>query len=379
MKEIGIYLHIPFCKQKCAYCDFLSFAGKENKMTEYIECLQKEIEHVDIKGKKVTTIYIGGGTPSYLNLSLTEKLLFTIKKHFNPESKTDIEWTIEINPGTITKEKLELYKKVGINRLSIGLQETDNKLLQEIGRIHTYQDFKKAYQLAEEANFQNINVDLMIGLPEQTIANIEKSLDSLFTLNNVKHISLYSLIVEEGTLMEKKIQKGELILPSEELEREMYWKAKKELEKNGFYHYEISNFAKPGYEAKHNLNCWKQKEYIGLGLGAHSYFHNMRYSNTPDLKEYIEKIQHQDFNITEVHEIQIKEDQEKEFMLLGLRMLDGVSIQNFKSKFVENPLYLFRKELKKLTEEELIEITGDHIRLTDKGLDLANLVWEEFV
>lgn len=379
MKELGIYVHIPFCKQKCSYCDFLSFASKEKWIKEYITCLQKEIQHILLKEKQVTTIYIGGGTPSYLSVEEIKPILKELKEKIKVKNDDSIEWSIEVNPGTVSKEKLELYKKMGINRLSIGLQETDDKLLEKIGRIHTYEDFEKTYQLASRIGFSNINVDLIIGIPGQTIEHVKESLRKITELKKIKHISIYSLIVEENTKMQEMVERGKWGLPSEEEEREMYWYAKRELEKQGFVHYEISNFAKPGYQSKHNENCWKQKEYIGVGLGAHSYQNQMRYSNTNHMEEYIRKLEKNDFSITQVHEIQTKEDKEKEYMLLGLRRLEGISIQKFKQKFASNPLYLFRRELDKLTKEGLLEVTLNHILLTDKGLDLANLVWEEFV
>ena len=296
----------------------------------------------------------------------------------------DIEITIELNPGTVDEEKIKKYKEIGINRLSIGLQSTNNKLLKEIGRIHTFEDFKNTYNLVKKVGFENINVDLMIELPNQTISDVKESLNEIIILNPT-HVSVYSLIVEENTKMEQLINNKELQLPDEELERQMYWYVKNTLELNGYNHYEISNFAKKGKESKHNLNCWEQKEYIGLGLAAYSYLNGIRYGNTSDIEKYI-NVQNflnsselEESGIRIVDEVQNLEDKRKEYMLLGLRKIDGVSIKKFKEKFVENPIFLFRKELEKLVNEELIAIDGDCIRLTNKGLDLANIVWEEFV
>ena len=276
--------------------------------------------------------------------------------------------------GTITKEKLLDYKKVGINRLSIGLQETNNSLLKQIGRIHTYEQFIEMYKLARKVGFQNINVDLMIGLPNQTIANIKDSLEKIIDFNP-EHISVYSLILEEGTKLYEKYQRKEIELPDEELERNMYWYVKNTLESNGYIHYEISNFAKKGYESKHNLDCWNQKEYIGFGLSAHSYLNGIRYSTEGDPKGS------DPFGSTHqvIHEVQTIENMQKEYMLLGLRKIEGISIQSFKNKFGENPIFLFRNELNKLVTQDLILVDGDTIKLTNKGLDLANRVWEEFV
>lgn len=384
MKELGIYIHIPFCKQKCKYCDFISYSNKEEKIKEYIKALQKEIQ---IKLKKyqkeylVDTIYLGGGTPSYIEPEKIEDIIKIVKNII--QMKENVEITIEVNPGTVTKRKLEIYKNVGINRLSIGLQTTNHERLKQIGRIHTYEMFLETYQMAKEVGFTNINVDLMIGLPKQRLKEIETDLENILLLQP-NHISIYSLIVEEGTVLEKELREGKLILPEEDLEREMYWKVKEILEKNEYEHYEISNFAKKGYQSKHNWNCWNQKEYLGFGIAAHSYMNNIRYSNIDNLQEYIEQMQYAEKiedlkKIEQIQEVQNKEEKQKEYMLLGLRKLKGISIQEFKKIFLENPIYLYRKELDKLVKEELIEVDLDSIRLSNRGLDLANLVWEEFI
>ena len=284
------------------------------------------------------------------------------------------EITIEINPGTVTEEKLKDYYNAGINRISFGLQSTNSWLLKLIGRIHSYSSFLEGYNLARKVGFKNINVDLMIGLPVQTLADVQKDLNRIIELKP-EHISVYSLIVEEGTKLEEKIKNKELYLPAEELERKMYWEVKKKLEEVGYVHYEISNFAKQGYESKHNISCWNQEEYLGFGLAAHSYIDNIRYSNTIDFEEYFDSPE----NSKIIHEKQTKEDKQKEFMLLGLRKIEGVRISDFKNKFIENPIYLYRESLNKLATQGLIEIDIDNIKLTNRGIDLANLVWEEFV
>lgn len=371
-------MHIPFCMQKCYYCDFISYANKKEVISNYIDVLKKEITTVGAGLVSlltpITTIYIGGGTPSYIDSNYIVSIIDTIKKTFKVEE--DAEITIEVNPGTVTKEKLEDYISCGINRLSIGLQSTDNNLLKEIGRIHTYEQFLDTYKLAKEVGFKNINVDLMLALPNQTIDILKDSLSKVIKLNP-EHISVYSLILEEGTYLCNLVESKKITLPDENTERNMYWLVKKELEKSGYKHYEISNFAKSGYVSKHNLNCWNQEEYIGFGLAAHSYVNNTRYSNTESMREYL------NFNkkseIMTIHEKQNIQDKQKEYMMLGLRKIDGVQISEFKNKFVQNPLYLFRKELDKLVREELIEIDGDSIKLTNKGLDLANIVFSEFV
>lgn len=377
--EIGVYVHIPFCVKKCYYCDFVSYSNRFNMQELYVKKLIKEIEENKelLKCNELTTIYIGGGTPSSIRPELIRSILNKIYEISNIENKEKLEITIEINPGTVNKDNLQMYKKCGINRLSIGLQSTDNKILSEIGRIHNYEQFLNTYKYAVEAGFSNINVDLMLGLPNQSIFDLKESLKKLMNLKpRPKHISVYSLIVEEGTEIARKVKNGELELPGDELERNQYKYTKDFLELNGYKHYEISNFSKIGYESKHNINCWEQKQYVGFGVSAHSYVNGCRYSNTCNLEEYLNN---NSKDIKVIHEKQMQNDMKKEYMLLGLRKIDGVCISKFKEKFGENPIYLFRKELQKLVEDELIIIDLDNIKLTTKGLDLANLVWEEFV
>ena len=388
MRELGIYVHIPFCKQKCYYCDFKSYANKEELIEKYIKWLKYEIKEVG-EGNKldyendldelvtVKTIYIGGGTPSYLDSKYIKEIIEEIRENFKLADKVEI--TIEVNPGTVNKTKLLDYINSGINRISIGLQSTDNELLKRIGRIHKYEDFLQTYNMAREVGFKNINVDLMLALPGQTIAKLEKGLKQVIDLQP-EHISLYSLIIEDGTKIEKMLKNNEITLPDENIERKMYWETKKVLEEAGYIHYEISNFAKEGYKSEHNWNCWSQKEYMGFGVAAHSYTNDVRFSNIDSIEEYIEN--YEQGNVTDnfvFHEKQTQSSKMKEYMMLGLRKIEGISIQEFKNKFVGNPLYIYRKELQKLVEEELIEIELDKIKLTKKGLDFANIVWEEFI
>ena len=394
--ELGIYVHIPFCVKKCDYCDFISYSNCFDMQERYVEKLLKEIEENNdlLKNNFISTIYIGGGTPSAINPELIKKILDKIYDVAGMENENEVEITIEVNPGATTKNNLQMYRNCGINRLSIGLQSTDDTILKEIGRIHNYNQFLDTYKWAEEAGFENINVDLMLGLPGQDIEILKTSLENVVNLKPTpKHISVYSLIVEEGTKIEQRIDSGELSLPDDEEERRQYHYMKNFLELNGYKHYEISNFAKSGFESKHNMNCWEQKQYIGFGVAAHSYVNGVRYANTSDLREYLNvniNKENEDVNsnlkseksfktIKIIEEVQNKLDMEKEFMMLGLRKLDGVSISKFEQKFEENPIYLFRNELQKLVEEDLLEVDLDDIKLTSKGLDLANLVWEEFV
>ena len=374
-KEIGVYVHIPFCKQKCYYCDFISYCNKDNLIEDYVKAVKKEIRMQNIQSQ-ITTVYIGGGTPSYIDSKYIVEIIDEIKKK-NLSKRPEI--TIEVNPGTVTKEKLKDYKKCGINRLSIGLQSAKDEILKEIGRIHNFEQFLETYRMARKVGFKNINVDLILGIPNQRIKDLKDSLEKIIELQP-EHISVYSLIVEDGTPIANKIEKGELELPDEDTERNMYWYVKNTLELNGYIHYEISNFAKKGRESKHNKNCWNQNQYFGFGVAAHSYRDITRYSNTEKIEEYIKNVMTERLDRNRIiHEIQKEYDAEKEYMLLGLRKIVGVNISEFKLKFGDNPIYLFRNELKKLTDEGLIIVDEDFIRLTNKGIDLANLVWEEFV
>lgn len=378
MEELGIYIHIPFCKQKCFYCDFCSFANKNEMQEKYVEAVINEIKNITHKEKyTVTTIYFGGGTPSILNPEYIKNILQEIESSF--EILDDAEITIEINPGTVNEEKLKKYKEYGINRLSIGLQSANDKILKKIGRIHDYKQFEETFFYARKCGFKNINVDLMIGLPTQAVEDVKQTLEKIIQ-KNPEHISVYSLIIEEGTIIEKLINENKLQLPDEETERIMYWTVVNELKENGYNQYEISNFSKKTYESKHNTNCWKQKQYIGLGTSAHSYLNKKRYSNTNNIEEYIKNIQENNIskNIT-IHEEQTEESTMNEYMLLGLRMIQGININEFKQKFKTDPTIKYKKILEKLQKENLIQITKTSIKLTKQGIDFGNIVWEEFI
>lgn len=388
-KNMGLYIHIPFCKSKCKYCDFISFSNKENLIDRYAKCLKYEIRDIGISNLhdytenkddliNIKTIYFGGGTPSFIDSKYIKEIVSQIRQ--NLKVNEDAEITLELNPGTVDEKKLKDYKDAGINRLSIGLQSTNNATLKRIGRIHTYEEFLSTYNLARELGFNNINVDLMLALPEQTMEELVSGLEKVIKLNP-EHISLYSLILEEGTKLYKEIEEEKKYkLPDDDLERNMYWKTKEMLEKAGYVHYEISNFAKKGFASKHNLSCWNQEEYIGVGAAAHSYSNNVRYSNVENIEEYISNYEEgRDIYNLVFHEKQNEENKMKEYMMLGLRKIEGVNINNFKDKFNCTPLDLFKQEIDKLINENLLIIDENNIRLTNRGLDLANLVWEEFV
>ena len=387
-KEIGLYVHMPFCKQKCYYCDFVSYANKYNIVDRYIQCLKKEIIQYANENKimskhgleqkyVIKTIYIGGGTPSSIDELYIINILQKIKENF--QIKNDAEITIEVNPGTVNKEKLETYREIGINRLSIGLQAVQDEILKSIGRIHTFKDFENTYKYAREVGFNNINVDLMINLPNQTLDNVKESVKAILNLKP-EHISVYSLILEENTKLYEMVKSKQVALEPEEVERQMYWYVKETLEKYKYIQYEISNFAKSGFQSHHNIDCWNQEEYIGVGIAASSFIENKRYSNISNLEEYMDNIEsgmpNKNLILDEVLDFESKMN---EFMMLGLRTIQGVDIKKFEQKFKINPIIKYCKILEKLNHEGLIEIDANNIKLSNKGIDLANVVWEEFV
>ena len=286
--------------------------------------------------EKQALSYIGGGTPSYISENYISEILKTIEINF--DIKKDCEITIEVNPGTVTLEKMKKYREIGINRISIGLQSANDRLLKILGRIHNYEQFLQTVNLAKLAGIDNISADIIIGSPNQTIYDVEDTVNKLIELN-LNHISVYSLIVEPNTKLEEKVNNGVLELPDDETERYMYWYTKRRLEENGYIHYEISNFAKPPFRSKHNLSYWNQEEYIGLGLSASSYENNIRYKNIDDLEKYIENISNDNIaKNTIIEEKQSKEDKMKEYMILGLRKINGINITEFRRIFNVSPL-----------------------------------------
>ena len=373
MKENSLYIHIPFCKQKCLYCDFPSYAGKETYMEEYIESLNKEILN---KADKYTinSIFIGGGTPSYLKDSSLESLLITLNKL---NLKENLEFTMECNPGTLSREKLELMKKYNINRISMGLQSTKNSILKEIGRIHSYDEFKNNYFLARKIGFDNINVDLMFGLPKQKLEDWKESLKEIVKLEP-EHISAYSLIIEEGTLFYKLHEQEKLELPEENQEREMYLCTKKILNKHGYHQYEISNFSKRGKECFHNKVYWKCNEYLGLGVSASSFIDNRRIKNIDDIQEYIQKINNNESVIEEIHVNDINDGME-EFMFMGLRMIEGISINEFKERFNKDINEVYGDVIEKNIKRELLICNSERLFLSEKGIEISNYVMSDFI
>ncbi|NLK21538.1 MAG: oxygen-independent coproporphyrinogen III oxidase [Epulopiscium sp.] len=375
--RIGLYIHIPFCKSKCYYCDFASYANQNEKMKAYVLALTKEIKHYGkiFSDKKVDSIFIGGGTPTVLPLDLIKELMQTIFCNFSLEYNAEI--TIESNPGTLNKEMLKLLKRLNINRLSIGLQACQNNLLKAIGRIHTVEDFNQNFFHAREAGFNNINVDLMFALPNQTIKDWQVTLEYISDLSP-EHISCYSLIIEEGTPFGKWEEQGKIKRCDEKLDRCMYHYAKKYLNSKEYKHYEISNFSKPSSESKHNLIYWQYKPYIGMGLGAHSFVDGKRYHNTYNLEKYIQA-KGEIRSLQEDIEILPPSMQYSEYIFLGLRLLKGISIKEFEVYFKTSFDKLFGESVKKLIELRLLEKNKDRINLTSKGLDVSNTVFTEFL
>lgn len=377
MKEMELYIHIPFCIRKCAYCDFLSFVSGEQERRDYVEALLNELETYKgfAKEYNITTIFIGGGTPSVLEPHLLEKIMKKVQDLFQVQK--DAEISIEVNPGTISKEKVEVYKIAGINRVSIGLQATNNHELAMLGRIHTYEEFLETYELMKENGIDNINVDLISAIPKQTVASWTETLERVIKLQPT-HISAYSLIIEEGTLFHDKLDEYEAFLPSEESEREMYHITKSRLEEAGYIRYEISNYSKRGYECQHNLGYWDRVDYLGVGLGASSCIENVRWSNETDMKSYLE-LCHECKECSGEKEQLSQQEQMEEFMFLGLRKIVGVSKIEFQNKFRVEIEEIYGEVIKSLKEKGLIIEEMEMIKLTELGLDVSNQVMVEFV
>ena len=382
-KELEIYIHIPFCVKKCDYCDFLSGQQDEETIERYVSSLLEEIQtHASNKHStsdyEVTTIFLGGGTPSVLKTRQVQRIFETLKNSF--KISKDAEITIEANPGTVTRDKFLIYRMCGINRISFGLQSTNNEELKLLGRIHTYEEFLESYRLARYCGFNNINVDLISAIPKQTVASWEETLQKVLELEP-EHISAYSLIVEEGTPFAKVYGEGcpgEYDLPSEEVERAIYYRTEELLGKAGYHRYEISNYAKEGKECRHNLGYWERKEYLGIGLGAASLIDNTRYKNTDDLLFYLE-------HSSDLHAIQENieklspKEQMEEFMFLGLRKMEGVSVSEFKNTFGKTMEECYGKQIQKLKEQGLLEQKDGRLMLTKQGIDVSNYVFSEFL
>lgn len=392
-KPLGIYVHIPFCAKKCNYCDFVSFPLGESRDTSpdvlsYVDALIKEIQGYKDKfgcqdtEYEVKTVYIGGGTPSVLAPSFIVRILDCIREGFDIEKNAEI--TIEVNPGTVDDEKLRIYREAGINRLSMGLQSADDNELRELGRIHDLEDFLRSYEAAAAAGFDNINVDVMTAIPLQTMDSLKVTLDTVTSLTpKPKHVSAYSLILEEGTLFYEKYVTRKMsscpILPDEDMERAMYYLALDHLMENGYERYEISNFAIPGYESRHNSAYWRRRDYIGFGLAASSLVNEARYRNTISFRDYLKAPCSKE--LFEEETVLTLKDRMSEFMFLGLRMTEGVKAGDFANEFNRGLTDMYGDEINRLIKDGLLihEKTGDRYFLTDRGVDYGNYVFSMFV
>ena len=380
-KKLELYIHIPFCVRKCNYCDFLSAPADEATKELYVRQMVEEIKSQSqfYSEYTVSSIFFGGGTPSILKSVFITNILSAIYATFKVEATAEI--TLECNPGTVSQERLLNYKAAGVNRLSFGLQSTNNSELKVLGRIHTYEDFLESYELARKAGFQNINVDLMSALPGQKQESWKITLKKVAALKP-EHISAYSLQIEEGTPFYAMYssEEGRELLPDEETDRNMYHDTRDILEGLGYKRYEISNYAKEGFECRHNVGYWTGVEYLGLGLGASSYCMGRRFKVGSDLKEYL----HQDFSkdltycYQEIEELTQK-DKMSEFMFLGLRLTGGVSAGEFYERFNLNMFEIFDYAISKNQKYDLLEVEMPYIRLTRKGLDVANTVMADFL
>lgn len=376
-KDLGLYIHIPFCVKKCEYCDFLSWNAGEEERQQYVAALLSEIESYRefAKGYRVSTIFIGGGTPSVLLPKQMENILQKIYEIFELERRPEI--TVEVNPGTVDEEKLQCYKENGVNRLSMGLQSVKDEKLRLLGRIHTYQEFVESYELARKAGFDNISIDLISSVPGQTLQEWKEELETA-AAQNPEHISVYQLIIEEGTPFYEKYAEHPELLPDEETSREIYLWTGKFLKEAGYEQYEISNYAKPGKESRHNLKYWEREDYLGLGLGAASMVRNIRMSNTKDMRTYLERC---DKPKTMREDVQFLEEprQMEEFMFLGLRKTRGVSKKEFKRIFGREMDMVYEKALHKCLENGMLLEHKDRIFLSEEGTLLSNMVLSEFL
>ncbi|RHO34866.1 radical SAM protein [Clostridium sp. AM16-23] len=371
-----LYLHMPFCVRKCAYCDFLSFPSGAETQRMYAKRLMKDI---DVMGKRygeipVETIFIGGGTPSVPDSALIVEIMEHVRHAFHVADGAEI--SMEANPGTVTREKLTDYRKAGINRLSFGLQSANDRELKLLGRIHTWAEFLESFTLARECGFANLNIDLMSALPGQTCESWKETLSRVTELDP-EHISAYSLIIEEGTPFGERYgsEEGRKLLPDEDSEREMYHETKRFLKDCGYERYEISNYAKPGRECRHNIGYWTGVPYLGLGLGASSYLDGCRFTVNPDMKQYLEEKPGMFADIEKL----TKKDMEEEFFYVGLRMTAGVSLSEFERRFGISAKEVYPGLMETFVKEKAARFEGDRFVLTDYGLDVSNYIMAQFL
>ena len=371
------YIHIPFCEHICHYCDFNKVFLKGQPVDEYLSALEQEMKlTTETYGKQpLSTIFVGGGTPTSLSASQLERLCNMINTELHPIQ--DVEYTFEANPGDLTEDKLKALYNGGVNRLSFGVQSFNDDLLKRIGRTHKARDVFSSIEAAKKIGFQNISVDLIYSLPGQTVTDFKETLDTAFQLD-IQHYSGYSLIIEPKTVFYNLMRKGKLPTPGEDVEANMYGLLMDEMGKHGFEMYEISNFAKPGFESRHNITYWNNEEYFGIGAGSHSYVAGERRSNFGPLKKYMQPLEQREFPLLDKHLVTTVEKMEEE-MFLGLRKNSGVNLVKFEEKYKKNPLRLFQNEIEDLLERKLVFIQDNHLRLSESGRFLGNEVFQSFI
>ncbi len=368
-KSKGLYIHIPFCIKKCKYCDFVSYV---DKATLFDSCIDNVlIEAMEYENEQIDTIFIGGGTPSILSCEQLKKLFNGLYKSFNITD--DCEITIEANPSTLDKEKLLILKNYGVNRLSIGVQSFCDDELKAIGRIHNSKTAYNTIELVKDFGFNNFNIDIMLGLPNQTTKTLEKTLKTAISLKPT-HISCYSLILEENTPLYDEYENGVYPVISDEYDRELYTLAKNILKDNGYFQYEISNFSKSGYESRHNLKYWNCDEYIGLGVSAHSYLDGVRFYNTSDINEYLQKNFHNNEKT-----ILSQDDKISEYIIMRLRLSSGINEKEFYERFKVSFYDKYKAILDKFIKSKLLIYENDSYKLSEKGIDVSNSIMCEFV
>lgn len=373
--EIGLYLHFPFCVRKCNYCDFLSFSTDESIKQDYALAMIREIHAAakDARDVRVDSVFLGGGTPSIMPARMMRRIFEALYSSFDISQNAEI--TMEMNPGTLQKANLSFAAEC-VNRVSLGVQSFEDHELELLGRIHKSRDAVKSVELLRSAGLKNINLDLMSGIPEQTLSSWRNTLKTAIELE-VPHLSAYSLIVEEGTAFAKKSSE-ELKLPDEDSEREMYYETKSLLEKAGLYRYEISNYARPGYECRHNIRYWKRGDYLGFGIGAASLFHHKRWKNTESLKEYLKESENPVRLARDLENLSVRSEME-ELMFLGLRMMEGVTEEDFRKEFHEDLRAVYGEVLDREISEGLMTKEGTRYYLTDRGIDVSNWVLSDFL
>lgn len=374
-KPLGLYIHVPFCIKKCNYCDFLSFAADTQKRRQYVESLCQEMVNwkAKVSAYEVDTIFIGGGTPSVLSVEEMDDIFQGISDSFSWTGQN--EFTIECNPGTVSEEKFALYRQAGVNRISLGMQSAMEDELKKLGRIHSFAEFLDSYRMARKAGFDNINIDIMSAIPEQTKESYDRTLRSVTELEP-EHISSYSLILEEGTPFFEWYAERPPV--DEETDRWMYERTREVLGEAGYERYEISNYAKAGKACRHNLKYWEREEYLGLGLGAASFLSHTRFSNERDMEVYREQTRKGLCPVAGIEQL-TQEEEKAEFMYLGLRCMKGVSKRRFQEYFGEDLEVCFGDVVRRCQEQGLLERSGDCIYLTGRGIDVSNRVFAEFV